>query len=142
MSTEAPTVEYFDAHFLDPKFPIVKADPCVDDVIKSMRTSDYLFISGSMAGTWVYGYILGKPIRGPTAAVCASVGFTFGMMYSMQTIRSRLLGYRANAPEVQKWGLAPVAQPQPYKVFDLRFPKRQNLSSESTKPKLNWDNYK
>jgi hypothetical protein len=130
-------IEYFDARYLDPKFPIVKADPCVDDVIKSMRTSDYMFMGGTVAGTWVYGYLLGKPVRGPTAVMCASAGFTFGMFYTMQTIRSRLLGYRDNASEVKQWGLAPV-QPRRYTIADRRFPKRQSLTSV---PPLNWDNY-
>ena len=127
-STERITLVRPDAKYLDPKFPIVKADPSVDDVIKSMRTSDYMFIGGSMAGTWLYGFALGKPIR--------------GMMYSMQNIRGRLLGYRENAAEVKKWGLAPVKQPRPYSPPDRRFPKRQPMASDFTKPKLDWDNYK
>lgn len=134
--TTPETVEYFDAKYLDPKFPIVKADPTVDDVIKSMRTSDYVFMSGSVAGSWVYGYLLGKPIRGPTAVMCASAGFSFGMFYTMQTIRSRLLGYRENAKEVQKWGMAPVLQPRPYTIGERRFPSRQPLKSN---PPLKWD---
>lgn len=133
-------IEYFNARYLDPKFPIALTDPNVDDVIKSLRTSDYMFVSGVMAGTWVYGYLLGKPIRGPTAVMCASAGFTFGMFHTMQTVRSRLLGYRENDPEVKKWGLASV-QPKRYAVTERRFPKRQPLSSEAVKPKLNWDNY-
>jgi len=132
-----PDVQYFDAKYLDPKFPIVKTDPCVDDVIKSLRTSDYMFISGAVAGTWTYGYLLGKPVRGPTAVMCASAGFTFGMFYTMQTVRSRLLGYRENAKEVKKWGMAPI-QPRLYSIEDRRNPTRQSLSST---PALNWDNY-
>lgn len=130
-------IEYFDAKYLDPKFPIVKADPSVDDVIKSMRTSDYLFFAGTMAGTWTYGFVLGKPVRGPTAVMCASAGFTFAMFYTMQNVRGRLLGYRENAKEVKKWGLAPV-QPRPVAITDRRFPQRQPLIST---PPLNWDNY-
>ena len=109
--TEEGKIEYFDAKYLDPKFPIVKTDPTVDDVIKSLRTSDYMFIGGSMAGCYAYGFILGKPVRGPTAVMCASAGFTFGMFYTMQTIRSRLLGYRENDKEVKKWGIGPCATP-------------------------------
>lgn len=139
--TENQDVSYFEARYADPKFPIVKADPSVDDVIKSLRTSDYLFISGTVAATWVYGYLLGKPIRGPSAALCASCGLTFGMLHTMQTVRSRLLGYRENKSEVRKWGLAPVAQPKPYRIADRRFPHREPLVSEARKPKLNWDNY-
>ena len=45
-------IKYFDAKYLDPKYPIVKTDPSVDDVIKSLRTSDYMFVGGSMAGCW------------------------------------------------------------------------------------------
>ncbi|KAL3941792.1 MAG: hypothetical protein SGBAC_003908 [Bacillariaceae sp.] len=130
-------IQYFEAKYLDPKFPIVKPDPTVDDVVKSMRSGDYLFMSGAVAGTWAYGFLLGKPVRGPTAAMCASAGFTFGMFYTMQTVRSRLLGYRENAKEVKKWGLAPV-QPRLYTVGDRRFPTRQSMHSN---PPLNWDNY-
>ena len=142
MATSEGQVEYFDAKYLDPKFAIVKADPSVDDVVKSLRTSDYMFMGGATAGTWVYGFMVGKPIRGPTAAMCASVGFTFGMMYTMQNIRGRLLGYRENGAEVKKWGLAPVKQPRPFSPAERRLPKRQPLASEFTKPKLDWDNYK
>ncbi len=131
-------IEYFDAKYLDPKYPIVKADPSVDDVIKSMRTSDYLFFAGTMAGTWTYGFLLGKPVRGPTAAMCASAGFTFAMFYTMQNVRGRLLGYRENDREVKKWGLAPI-QPRPYEITDRRFPHRQSLLN--SKPPLNWNNY-
>lgn len=136
-SSEQPPIQYFEARYLDPKFPIVKTDPSVDDVIKSLRTSDYLFVSGSVAGTWAYGYLLGKPVRGPTAVMCASAGFTFGMFYTMQTVRSRLLGYRENAKEVKTWGMAQV-QPRRYAIGDRRFPVRQAMTS---KPNLNWDNY-
>ena len=33
---EEQKIQYFDAKYLDPKFPIVKPDPSVDDVIKGM----------------------------------------------------------------------------------------------------------
>ena len=135
---EAKTPQYFDAKYLDPKYPIVKADPNVDDVIKSLRASDYLFVSGTVAATWAYGYLLGKPVRGPTAVMCASAGFTFGMFYTMQNVRGRLLGYRENSKEVKKWGVADIAQPRPYSVGDRRFPVRQDLISNT---QLNWKNY-
>ena len=100
---EEQKVQYFDAKYLDPKYPIVKADPTVDDVIKGMRGSDYLFFSSVVAGTYAYGFLLGKPVRGPTAVMCASAGFTFAMFHTMQTVRSRFLGYRENDREVQKY---------------------------------------
>mmetsp|Transcript_27220 Transcript_27220/g.78262 ORF Transcript_27220/g.78262 Transcript_27220/m.78262 type:complete len:138 (-) Transcript_27220:137-550(-) len=134
---EEQKYQYFDAKYLDPKYPIVNPDPSVDDVIKSMRTSDYLFFAGTMAGTWTYGFLLGKPVRGPTAVMCASAGFTFAMFYTMQNVRGRLLGYRENAKEVKKWGLAPV-QPRAYDFGDRRNPTRQPMIST---PPLNWDNY-
>jgi hypothetical protein len=134
---EEQKIQYFDAKYLDPKFPIVKPDPSVDDVVKGMRTSDYLFVSGVMAGTYAYGYLLGKPVRGPTAVMCASAGFTFAMFHTMQTVRSRFLGYRENSREVMKYGLAPV-QPRRYSISDRRFPVRQDLL---TKNPLNWDDY-
>jgi len=137
MAEEDNKVQYFDAKYLDPKFPIVKADPSVDDVVKGMRTSDYLFVSGVMAGTYAYGFLLGKPVRGPTAVMCASAGFTFAMFHTMQTVRSRFLGYRENDREVKKYGLAPL-QPRRYDIPDRRFPVRQDLI---TKSPLNWDNY-
>lgn len=134
---EEQKIQYFEGKYLDPKFPIVKPDPSVDDVVKGMRSSDYLFVSGVMAGTYAYGYILGKPVRGPTAVMCASAGFTFAMFHTMQTVRSRFLGYRENAREVNKYGMAPV-QPRPFAVADRRFPVRQPMKTQ--KP-LDWDKY-
>ena len=130
-------IQYFDAMFLDPKYPIVKSDPTVDDVIKAMRSSDYLSFGGVVAGTWTYGFLLGKPVRGPTAVMCASAGFTFAMFYTMQNVRGRLLGYRENAQEVKKWGVESI-QPRPAQVTDGRFPQRQAMVTRSP---LNWDNY-
>ena len=137
MAEAEQKIQYFDAKYLDPKFPIVKPDPTVDDVVKSMRTSDYLFASGVMAGTYAYGFLLGKPVRGPTAVMCASAGFTFAMFHTMQTVRSRLLGYRENDQEVKKYGLASL-QPRRYEIYDTRNPARQPML---TKPPINWDNY-
>lgn len=137
MAESEPKIQYFDAKYLDPKFPIIKPDPSVDDVVKGMRSSDYLFVSSVMAGTYAYGFLLGKPVRGPTAVMCASAGFTFAMFHTMQTVRSRLLGYRENAKEVKKYGVAPV-QPRAYSVPDKRFPVRQDLL---TQPALDWDKY-
>ena len=134
---EEQKVQYFDAKYLDPKYPIVKADPTVDDVIKGMRGSDYLFFSSVVAGTYAYGFLLGKPVRGPTAVMCASAGFTFAMFHTMQTVRSRFLGYRENDREVAKYGMAPM-QPRPYSVPDLRNPVRQSIV---TKAPLDWDKY-
>ena len=94
--------------YTQPKFPIVKADPTVDDVVKGMRMSDYVFMTGSVIATYAYGFLLGKPVRGPTAVMCASAGFTFGMFHTMQTVRGRFLGYRENDIEIQKYGLATV----------------------------------
>jgi len=130
-------VQYFDAKYNDPKFPIVNPDPTVDDIVKGMRTSDYLFFSGVMAGTYTYGFLLGKPVRGPTAVMCASAGFTFAMFYTMQNVRGRLMGYRENDREVQKYGLAPM-QPRRFEIYDRRNPTTQSLL---TKPKLDWDKY-
>jgi len=137
MAEEEQKVQYFDAKYLDPKYPIVKADPTVDDIVKGMRMSDYLFFSGVTAGTYAYGFLLGKPVRGPTAAMCASAGFTFAMFHTMQTVRSRFLGYRENDQEVKKYGLAPL-QPRRLEIYDRRNPQRQTLL---TKAPLNWDNY-
>ena len=134
---EEQKVQYFDAKYLDPKYPIVKADPTVDDVVKGMRASDYLFFGGVTAATYGYGFLLGKPVRGPTAVMCASAGFTFAMFHTMQTVRSRFLGYRENAREVKKYGLAPL-QPRRSEVLDKRNPVRQSLL---TKAPLNWDSY-
>ena len=136
--TSSSSSSYFDAKYLDPKYPIVKADPTVDDVVKGMRGSDYLFCSGVVAGTYAYGFLLGKPVRGPTAVMCASAGFTFAMFHTMQTVRSRLLGYRENDREVKKYGLAPVPQPKAYTVYDKRNPVRQSML---TKAPLDWDKY-
>lgn len=137
MAEEEQKIQYFDAKYLDPKYPIVKADPTVDDIVKGMRSSDYLFFSGVMAGTYAYGFLLGKPVRGPTAVMCASAGFTFAMFHTMQTVRSRFLGYRENDVEVKTYGLAPL-QPRRYEIYDKRNPVRQQLL---TKPPLNWDTY-
>mmetsp|Transcript_8906 Transcript_8906/g.24093 ORF Transcript_8906/g.24093 Transcript_8906/m.24093 type:complete len:146 (-) Transcript_8906:850-1287(-) len=134
---------FFSPKYADPTFPIVKVDPSVDDVVKSLRFSDYVLMSSATVGSWVYGYVLGKPVRRPTAVTCATLGFSFGMLYTMQTVRNRLLGRLENDKEVKKWGLAPIQPlPEPHPIADRRFPSRQPLMSKEVRPNVDWDSYK
>ena len=53
----------------DPKFPVVNPSPTVMEAIKSARFSDYALLAGATAGSWTYGFILGKPYRFATAGI-------------------------------------------------------------------------
>lgn len=121
--------------YSDPKFPVVNADPEVDDCIKSMRFRDWAVLGGITAGSWGYGYIMGKPARMPTASTAAALGLTFASFVVLQNTRDRLMGYKENAREVGKFGgVAPPKRP----TQDPRFP---TALKEPTRPPLNWKNY-
>jgi hypothetical protein len=127
--------------FSDPKYPVVNPDPEVDDCIKSMRWRDYFLLAGATAGSWGYGYVLGKPVRMPTANTAAAIGFTFATFVVLQDTRGRLMGYNENAKEVQKYGADVVAMPLPVVVsqVDRRFPVA--TGTRQTKTPLNWKNH-
>mmetsp|Transcript_6108 Transcript_6108/g.8888 ORF Transcript_6108/g.8888 Transcript_6108/m.8888 type:complete len:126 (-) Transcript_6108:83-460(-) len=88
-----------------PPYPVINPDPTVQTCLNALRFTDYLTIGGATAGSWAYGYIFGKPVRGPTAATAATIGFTFGVLYTSQAALARFLGYQENAKEVKKYGL-------------------------------------
>mmetsp|Transcript_1719 Transcript_1719/g.3754 ORF Transcript_1719/g.3754 Transcript_1719/m.3754 type:complete len:98 (-) Transcript_1719:22-315(-) len=85
-------------------FPAVKPNPSVDDCLRSARFSDYMTWIGATAGTWGYGFIVGKPARFAMAGLMAGIGFTFGSIVLVQNTRGRLMGFRENAREVKMYG--------------------------------------
>ena len=128
--------------FSDPKYPVVNPSPNVDNCIKSMRLSDYFKIIGITSGSWAFGYIFGKPVRLPTASTAAAIGITFAGMVALQDNRDRLMGYKENAKEVAKYGLAPDEfQPKVYSQVDPRFPVATGSASSNIRPPLKWNNY-
>ena len=124
----------------DPLFPIVNPSPSVDDCLKSMRFRDYMVFASATATSWGYGYICGKPVRGPTAATAATIGFTFAGMVVLQDTRCRLMGYKENAKEISKYGMWHEQTIKSEQV-DPRFPIAINQVSPVMKPPLNWRNY-
>lgn len=82
-------------------YPAVRPSPSVDDCFKSARFSDYMQWIGATAGSWSFGFIVGKPARFAMAGLMASIGFTFGSIVLVQNTRGRLMGFRENAREVK-----------------------------------------
>lgn len=123
--------------YSDPKYPVVTPSPSVDDCVKSMRWKDYFVLTSVPSATWMYGYLLGKPVRFPTASTAAAIGFTFATFVVLQDTRARLMGYKENAKEVKKYGLY-HKQPDLKGPVDPRFPTATGKASESTKPLLDW----
>lgn len=126
--------------YFDPKFPIVKPDPTVDDCIKSFRTGHYFYAGGVTSGSWMYGFIFGKPARFPTASIAATLGLSFSLISILCDSRNRLMGFKENAKEIQQWGKAPVQVP-PGPPRDYRFPVAQPRESVLI-PTVDWDAYK
>ena len=131
-----PTMPYF-----DPKWPIVKPEPTVDDCIKSARLGHYSFVVGTTAASWIYGFTFGRPARFPTASVAATIGFSFAVISSFCDSRNRLMGFKENEQEIKQWGKAPI-QPAPQPPTDYRFPVAQKQSASVIRPKVDWDAYK
>mmetsp|Transcript_22202 Transcript_22202/g.33824 ORF Transcript_22202/g.33824 Transcript_22202/m.33824 type:complete len:131 (+) Transcript_22202:136-528(+) len=127
--------------YSDPKFPIVNPSPSVDDCVKSMRVSDYCVVAGTTVATWGYGYVLGKPLRFPTANTAAALGFTFAGFVVLQDTRGRFMGTKENAREVKVYGLHPeqvvINRVGP---VDRRFPTI-TTSINPIKPEPKFDNY-
>ena len=86
------------------KFPVIKDSPTVDDCIKAIRTSEYLQWAGVTVASWGYGFMVGRPARFGMAGLMAGIGMTFGSLVAMQNTRGRLMGFRENAKEVDKFG--------------------------------------
>ena len=126
--------------YFDPKFPIVKPDPTIDDCIKSFRTGHYFYVGGVTSGSWMYGFIFGKPARFPTASIAATLGFSFSVISILCDSRNRLMGFKENTKEVQQWGKSPIQVPAT-PPRDYRFPIAQPKESV-LRPKVDWDAYK
>jgi hypothetical protein len=94
------------------KYPPVKPSPTVDDCLRSMRFSDYLQWGGATVASWGYGFIVGRPARFHMAGLMAAVGFTFGSIVAIQNTRGRLMGFRENKREIDKYGAAPAEEVQ------------------------------
>mmetsp|Transcript_7785 Transcript_7785/g.22900 ORF Transcript_7785/g.22900 Transcript_7785/m.22900 type:complete len:129 (-) Transcript_7785:683-1069(-) len=125
--------------FADPKYPVVNPTPTVDDCIKSVRTGDFFTLLGITSASWAYGYIMGKPVRMPTAATAATIGFTAAGIMVLQDTRARLMGFDENAREVKVYGMHPE---QPRKVVqDRRFPIATGNKSASQAKLLDWTKY-
>lgn len=126
--------------FGDPKFTVVDPSPDVDAVLRSLRVSDYIAAAAVSAGSWSYGYVMGKPTRMACASTGMAIGMTAASMLVLQNGRQRLRGYRENEKEVKYYGAWPV-QPDLKPMGPTRFPIATGLASEATRPPLNWKNY-
>lgn len=126
--------------YFDPKHPIVKPEPTVDDCIKSFRTGHYFYVGGITTGSWIYGFVFGKPARFPTASMAATLGFSFAVVSILCDSRNRLMGFKENSKEVKQWGEAPI-QPPKSAPTDYRFPVARPQDSV-IRPKVNWDEWK
>lgn len=85
------------------EYPVLIADPSVAEAFACARISDYLFIGGVTGGSWVLGFLRGRPVRHTAAGVMGTLGLTFGAMYTLQSCRNRLLGLEPNLPEQKKY---------------------------------------
>eukprot|EP00549_Striatella_unipunctata_P003744 CAMPEP_0118701586 /NCGR_PEP_ID=MMETSP0800-20121206/17344_1 /TAXON_ID=210618 ORGANISM="Striatella unipunctata, Strain CCMP2910" /NCGR_SAMPLE_ID=MMETSP0800 /ASSEMBLY_ACC=CAM_ASM_000638 /LENGTH=112 /DNA_ID=CAMNT_0006602545 /DNA_START=96 /DNA_END=434 /DNA_ORIENTATION=- len=101
--------------FRDPKFPVVVANPTVDDCIKSTRFSDVVTCATVTAASWYYGFATAKVAKFPNANCAAALGFTAGTFLVLQYTRARLLGYQENAKEFRAYGGEAAATPGPIK---------------------------
>ena len=60
---------------------------------------------GATAASWSYGFIIGRPARFAIAGLMAGLGFTFGSFVVIQNTRGRLMGFRENVREQEKFGV-------------------------------------
>jgi hypothetical protein len=126
--------------YFDPKYPIVKPEPTVDDCIKSVRTGHYFYAGGITTGSWIYGFMFGKPARFPTASMAATLGFSFAVISIFCDSRNRLMGFKENTKEVKQWGEAAI-QPPKTGPTDYRFPVAKPHDSV-IRPRVDWDAWK
>ena len=71
------------------------------------RFSDVAMISGVTGGSWIFGYVMGAPLRRPTAATAATIGVTAGFLLAYQNTMQRLMGYSENDRELKMHGMEP-----------------------------------
>ena len=123
--------------YFDPKYPIVKPEPTVDDCIRSFRSGHYFYVAGISSASWIYGFTFGKPARFPTASVAATLGCSFALISILCDSRNRLMGFKENSKELKQWGPAPV-QVADTGPTDYRFPVAIRQES-AIRPKVDWD---
>jgi len=71
------------------------------------------FQFGVTSASWGYGFVTGRPARFAIAGLMAGIGFTFGSFVVIQNTRGRLMGFRENIREQQKYG---IAEDEEYKL--------------------------
>merc|ERR1712176_1211313 len=99
-------------------------------------------IGGATAGSWLYGYVFGKPLRHGAAYTAASIGFTFGCFLVLQNTRERFLGRKENALEARKFGVHPDQPAADALNRNRRNPEATGFISEEAKRSFsNWKNY-
>jgi hypothetical protein len=124
----------------DPKYPVIKPDPTVDDCIKSMRVMDYVLLASVTGASWALGYLKGHPARSMTASTASVIGFTFASFIVLQDTSGRFMGAKENAREVKQYGMAPPEW-QPLTIQqDRRFPRAIGPSTVP-RPAINWQDY-
>ncbi|GMH98333.1 hypothetical protein TrVE_jg12511 [Triparma verrucosa] len=85
-------------------FPKVFDNPSLGEAMSGARISDYMIISGTTFGSWCWGYVFGKPVRGPAAAMAGTLGLTAGVLLAYQNSTGRLMGWKENQKEISRWG--------------------------------------
>eukprot|EP00518_Triparma_eleuthera_P004078 CAMPEP_0182463676 /NCGR_PEP_ID=MMETSP1319-20130603/7836_1 /TAXON_ID=172717 /ORGANISM="Bolidomonas pacifica, Strain RCC208" /LENGTH=118 /DNA_ID=CAMNT_0024663249 /DNA_START=30 /DNA_END=386 /DNA_ORIENTATION=+ len=88
----------------NPPFPKVSDSPTLSFTLSSLRLSDYATLAFCTFGSWSFGYVTGKPVRGPAAATAATLGFTAGSILAYQNSSGRLMGFLENGREVKRYG--------------------------------------
>ena len=124
----------------DPRWPVIKPNPTVDDCVKSMRIMDYVLVVNVTGASWAYGYLKGHPARRLVASTASVIGFTFATFMVLQDTSARFMGAKENAREVKIYGIAPPEW-QPLKIQqDRRFPKAVGMST-IPRPAIDWQDY-
>ena len=76
----------------EPSFPVENACPSFADAMSNFSIGDLMTWGSVTAASIPFGYLVGRPIRGPTMGLTACIGATGGFMLAYQNSVGRLTG--------------------------------------------------
>ena len=95
-----------DQFLTKPAWNVVNPDPTLSEVMRAMRPKDWWIVVGTTLASMPYGWKIGPPqFKMGYAYSAAFIGFTATSIMGWSNSYYRLLGFKDNARECEKYGV-------------------------------------